>query len=134
MVAIMIGKLLNLQADHYKLDHVEIKPDALTLILESRSKRCRCPTCHKYSNHIHSTYQRSIQDLPCFALKTQILLIVQKYYCRNLHCPQKIFTERSNEAIAPYKRMTNRLSELLSSMIIQLSGRCAARLCRLLHI
>jgi hypothetical protein len=38
----MIGKLLNLQAGYYKLDHVKIKPDALTLILESR-----CPTCHK---------------------------------------------------------------------------------------
>ena len=50
----MIGKLLNLQAGHFKVVHVEAGQDALILILESRSKRCRCPFCHKYSNHIHS--------------------------------------------------------------------------------
>src|SRR5439155_24851457 len=36
--------------------------------------------------------------------------------------------------IAPYKRMTNRLSELLCSFTLQLSNRCAERLCALLHI
>jgi transposase len=130
----MIGKLLNLQAGHYKLDLFEIKSEALTLILKSCLKRCRCPSCHKYSNHIHSTYKRTVQDLPCFAHKTHLQLFAHKFYCRNPHCPEKIFTERFGDAIAPYKRMTNRLSELLSSLILQLSGRRAERLCRLLHI
>lgn len=130
----MICKLLNLQAGHFKLNHVEIKPDALTLILESRSKRCRCPLCNKYSYQVHSKYQRHLKHLPCFAYKTVIQLIARKYYCRNPLFPQKVFTERFGESIAPNKRMTNQLSELLSSLILQLSGRCAERICHLLHI
>jgi transposase len=83
---------------------------------------------------IHSKYQRSLKDIPCFAHKTLLQLTLHKFYCRNSQCPQKIFTERFNEAIAPYKRMTNRLSELISSLVLQLSGRCAECFCRLLHI
>jgi transposase len=134
MVVMILCQLLNLQASHFTLHHIVSEQEALTLMLESRSKRCRCPTCHKFSHRIHSTYQRTLKDLPCFANKTLLQLIVHKFYCRNPHCPQKVFTERFNEAIAPYKRMTKRLSELLSSLILQLSGCCAERLCHLLHI
>jgi transposase len=93
--------------------------------LESRSKQCRCPVCHRFSYHVHSKYQRHLKDLPCFTHRTLIHLSVHKFYCRNLHCPQKVFTERFAVGISRYKRMTEMLSELLTSLKLQVSG-CGA--------
>jgi transposase len=127
-------QLLNLQASHFALHHIEFKQDVLAVSLKSRSKRCRCPVCYQFSHHVHSKYQRCIRDLPCFAHKTLIHLTTHKFYCRNHLCPQKVFTERFAAGIGHYKRMTDRLSELLSSLTLQLSGRSAERICRLLRI
>jgi transposase len=126
--------LLNLQACHFTLHHIVRDQEELILKLESRAKRCRCPTCHKYSHSIHSTYRRSMQDLSCFAHKTHLQLSMHKFYCRNPLCPQKIFTERFTVGITPYKRMTDRLAQLLSTLCMQSSFRSAERICWLLHI
>jgi len=110
MVAMILCQLLNLQASRFTFRHIDFEREVLTFKLESRLKQCRC------------------------ANTTLIHLTAHKFYCRNPLCPQKVFTERFNEGIAPYKRMTKRLSELLCSLTLQLSGRNAERLCGLLHI
>lgn len=130
----MMCQLLNLPTNRFVLRHTAVEQGVLTLVLESRSKRCRCPLCHKFSYHIHSKYQRYISDLPCFGKKTLIHLTARKFYCRNAHCPQKVFTERFTTGITPHQRRTQRLTELLLSVVQQLSGRGAERLCELLHI
>ncbi|HET7898531.1 MAG TPA: ISL3 family transposase, partial [Flavisolibacter sp.] len=127
-------RLLNLQGGYFILRHTNVEQGILTLVVESRSKRCRCPLCHRLSHNIHSRYQRHLKDLPCLAKKTIIHLTSHKFYCRNPHCPQKVFTERFAAGIGCSKRMTNRLSELLLSLTLQVSGRSAERICRLLHI
>ncbi len=129
-----LRQLWNLPTSRFILHHTDVDQDALTLVVESRSKRCHCPACHQYSRSIHSSYQRCIKDLPCFALKTRIRLTTYKFYCRNPHCPQKIFNERFAAGFGYYKRMTDRLSDLLSSLVLQLTGRSAERICYLLHI
>jgi transposase len=126
--------LLNLQTSHFILHHIVREQEELTFMLESSAKRCRCPTCHKYSHSIHSTYRRSIQGLSCFAHRTHLRLLMHKFYCRNPMCPQKIFTERYIASITPYKRMTDRLSQFLSTFCMQSSLRGAERICWLLHI
>ena len=127
-------QFLNLQAGHFIIRHTDVEKGVLTFVVESRSKRCRCPLCHQLSHHIHSQYQRHLKDLPCLAYPTVIHLSVHKFYCCNPHCPQKVFTERFAAGIGHYKRMTARLAELLISLTLQVSGRGAERLCRLLHI
>ncbi len=89
----ILYQLLYLQAGHFILRHTDVEQGVLTLVVESRSKRCRCPLCHQLSHHVHSKYQRHLKDLPCFALKTRIRLTAHKFYCRNPHCPQKVFAE-----------------------------------------
>jgi transposase len=127
-------QLLDLQAGPFALHHIYVEQGIHTFVVESRSKRCRCPLCHRLSYYVHSKYQRHLKDLPCFANQTKIHLTVHKFYCCNPICPQKVFTERFAAGIGCYKRMTDRLSALLTSLTLQLSGRCAERLCRLLHI
>ena len=130
----MMCELLGLQAGHIILRHTVVEQGVLTLTVESRSKRCRCPLCHKFSYHIHSQYQRYIRALPCFAKTTLIHLTAHKFYCRNLYCPQKVFTERFTTGITPHQRRTQRLTERLLSLVCQLSGRSAERICQLLGI
>lgn len=129
-----LSQLLNLQAGRFRLRHAEREQDVPTVLLESRSKRCRCPACHLYSHRIHSTYHRYLKDLPCFALKTQIHLVAHKFYCRNPLCLRKIFTERFPAGIEPRQRRTQRLTERLLSLVRQLSSRRAEGLCSRLHI
>jgi transposase len=129
-----LRQLLNLLTSRFILRHIDLGQEVLTVLLESRCKRCLCPVCHRFSDHIHSRYQRHLKDLPCFAYKTLIHLTVHKFYYRNPLCPQKVFTERFAAGIDRYQRMTDRLTALLSSLTLQLSGRGAERLCALLHI
>lgn len=130
----IICQLLNLPAGHFILRHVAVEQGVVAFVMESRSKRCRCPLCHQFSHHVHSKYQRHLKDLPCFVNRTQIHLTVCKFYCRNPHCSQKVFTERFTTGITPHQRRTQRLTELLLSVFRQLSGRGAERICHLLHI
>lgn len=134
MLAMIMCQLLDLQASHFILRRSDVEQGVLTLVMESRLKRCRCPLCHHLSHHVHSKYQRHLKDGPCFANRTLIHLTVHKFYCRNRHCSQKIFTERFAVGIGHHKRMTDRLSELLTSLTLQLSGRGAERICHLLRI
>ena len=127
-------QLLDLQAGHFILRHTNVEQGVFILVVESRSKRCRCPLCHQLSHHVHSKYQRHLKDLPCLVNKTLIHLTVHKFYCRNPYCSQKVFTERFPTNIGHYKRMTDRLSALLTSLTLQLSGCSAERLCGLLRV
>ena len=51
-----------------------------------------------------------------------------------MYCPQKVFTERFTTGITPHQRRTQRLTERLLSLVCQLSGRSAERICQLLGI
>ncbi|NBI73340.1 transposase family protein, partial [Clostridiaceae bacterium] len=54
-------KLLN---QDYELIQYRIKDKELVFHIQSGKKELTCPFCGSKTMHVHSTYQREIQDLP----------------------------------------------------------------------
>jgi len=107
-----------------------VHPTALTLTIDlacSDPTAC-CPLCHQPSERVHSTYQRTVADVPCGGRRVLLLLTVRKYICHTGDCPRSIFTERLPELVQSYARMTNRLREWIEAIGRAASGEVGARL------
>src|SRR5260221_6940994 len=107
-----------------------VHPTALTLTIDlacSDPTAC-CPLCHQPSERVHSTYQRTVADVPCSGRRVLLLLTVRKYICYTDDCPRSIFTERLPELVQSYARMTNRLREWIEAIGRAASGEVGARL------
>ena len=42
-----------------------------------------CPLCLEPSSSIHSSYRRTLADVPCGGRQVQLLLTVRKFFCYN---------------------------------------------------
>ena len=84
--------------------------------------------CHTICTKIHNRYVRMIGDLPVSGKITKLKLQVRKFFCVNLDCSRKIFTERITEQLNLYSRRFERLNDLITSMGIELGGNVAQRI------
>ncbi len=75
-----------------------------------------CPLCQQSSVRIHSSYGRTVADVPCGGRRLTLALRVRKFVCRTPECPRKIFTERLPDLVQSYARMTNRLRDALVAL------------------
>jgi transposase len=87
-----------------------------------------CPLCDTPAQHIHSRYERTLADLPWAQYHVRLQLRVRKWFCRNRHCPRRIFTERLPTVAAPWARCTLRLAQRLLALGVALGGRAGVRL------
>jgi transposase/predicted transcriptional regulator len=117
-----------------KILSYDIKGENLTIHACGTKKKAHCPSCHKSSGQIRSGYTRKLMDLPSGNYRSSILLEVRKFKCSNENCPQKIFSEQFPDYAKPYSRKTNRATELLSSILIEISSRKGSHISGLLHM
>ncbi|WP_289757590.1 transposase family protein, partial [Faecalibaculum rodentium] len=79
-------KLLN---QDYELVRYRIKDTVVVFHIRSRKEELACPFCGSKSMHVHSTYQREIQDLPIQDKQVVLLVDTRKFFCYNPDCPHK---------------------------------------------
>src|SRR5215467_3047373 len=96
-------------------------------VLSERTSAC-CPLCSQESASVHSRYQRWVSDLPCGGQTVRLRLTVHKFFCQNISCQRKIFTERLPTFVEPWAQMTRRLTEALQAIGLASSGSLGARL------
>jgi transposase len=100
----------------------------ITLSVRSTQARVPCPLCAIPARRIHSRYERTLADLPWAAYRVRLQLHVRKWFCRNRHCPRRIFTERLPTVAAPWARRTLRLAQRLIALGVALGGTAGVRL------
>ena len=113
----------------YSLDRTQRQ---MVVTVTSTQRRAMCPVCQSPTSRIHSHYQRTLKDLPLVQFGLVILLEVCKFFCLNEDCYRCIFTERLPSVVAPWARRTQRYSQHLQAMSLELGGSAAARLSHLL--
>lgn len=96
--------------------------------LQSLAGARTCPSCTVASNHIHSRYSRSVQDVPCFKQAVRLKLQVRRFRCLNQSCSRQTFAERFDALAKPYARHTRRLEEVLERIGLMVGGEPGARL------
>ena len=110
------------------LEDVTIGPDRIVATVVATSPRGTCPVCGVWSEAVHSLYQRTIADLPWGRQTVRLHLRVRKFFCRQLTCARRVFTERLPAVVAPYARRTTRLTEVVRLLAFALGGEPGARI------
>src|SRR5437870_3355876 len=100
----------------------------ITLAVRSTQAMALCPLCAMPAQRIHSSYERTLADLPWAEYRVRLQLRVRKWFCRNRHCRRRIFTERLPTVAAPWARRTLRLAQRLVALGIALGGTAGVRL------
>src|SRR6266852_2447214 len=93
------------------LEITEVRETAEEVLVHVTSYRpsSPCPRCSMPSSAIHSSYRRHPKDLPCAGRPIRLVFTVRKFFCRNLDCSRKVFTERLADFIETSSRLTKRL-------------------------
>ena len=106
------------------IESVEAEAGALVILAHSASRSADCPLCGSPSAKIHSTYQRSLTDLPSHGRAVRIKLSTRRFRCVLATCGRRIFTERlTATAGRPFARRTTRLESIVHHLGLALGGR-----------
>lgn len=93
-----------------------------------------CPLCCRPATRVHSQYARRVADLPCAGQPVHLILRVRKFFCDTSDCPRRIFAERLTPFLAPWARMTSRLSQAIQAIGLATCGKLGSRLAARLGI
>lgn len=110
------------------LTSLHLTATSLIVSVSCRHLTAACPVCQQSSERVHSSYQRTVADVPCGGRRVTLLLRVRKFVCPTPTCPPQIFTERLADLVNPYARMTTRLHELLQAFGLVAGGEQGSRL------
>lgn len=126
-----INRLINLPK--FCINDIEHKHGKINIFASIKSKRAKCPICGHFSSSVHDHYHRKITDLPVFQNTTTLFLKTRKFKCKNYSCHRKVFSEQTSH-IKRYSRRTIRVSQLLDSLSIELTGKHGSQLSKLLYL
>lgn len=76
------------------IESIEKTETELVVSVVSTHPTSCCPLCSRPSSAVHSSYHRSVRDVPCGGQNVRLSLTARKFFCGNDDCPRKIFTER----------------------------------------
>lgn len=106
------------------VERIEVETSGLVILARPAAKTADCPICGSPSARIHSTYQRSLADLPSHGRAVRIKLVARRFRCALATCSQRIFTERLAATGAhPFARRTARLEGIVHHLGLALGGR-----------
>jgi len=111
-----------------RLDDLVPTPTMTVVLLVATSPTASCPRCGAASDRIHSRYRRTVADLALRQRPVTLRLVVRKFRCTQLNCPQAIFCERLPQLLAPRARATARLIDAQEAIGKSLGGEAGARL------
>jgi transposase len=111
----------------FVLTDSRLADDMLVIALTSTRTDISCPLCEQPTQRMHSTYQRTIADLPWGGRRVVLQVTVRKFFCANVSCVRKIFVERLGALAQRYARKTERLLTTLTQLAFGLGGRAGTR-------
>ncbi len=120
--------------DYIRVTGTIVSDDCVSISIKSQTHTCACPLCGQISHRYHSTYVRSIQDLPILGKQTRLKITAYRYYCENDKCEQKVFAEELGGFAGSYRRMTERLEALVSAVALNTSCEGASMICKQMGI
>ena len=123
--SLLLPETTSLRLDAWCLDTAA---SLLTVSVTSTQTMVPCPVCAVPAARIHSRYTRTLADLPWAAYRVRLRVRGRKWFCANLACGRRIFTERLSTVAAPWARRTRRLVQRLVALGLALGGRAGVLL------
>src|SRR6266487_6783420 len=123
----MEAKLLLSLPEGFEVTSIKGTDGILTIGAVSTQKSACCPLCAPLATRVHSSYTRTLADLPCAGQQVRLLLQVRKFFCQVPTCVRKIFVERIAPFIEPWARVTARLHQMVQMIGFATGGMLGAR-------
>src|SRR6266568_8457300 len=130
----MEAKLLLSLPEGFEVTSIEGTDGILTMSAVSTQQSVCCPLCSSAARRVHSSYTRTLADLPCAGQQVRLLLQVRKFFCQVATCARKIFVERIAPFIEPWARVTTRLHQMVQVIGLATGGMLGARVTERLGI
>jgi transposase len=111
-----------------RLEQVALDGEIVRLHLAASTRRARCPLCTRRSMRVHSSYHRTVADLPLAGRHLILRLRVRRFRCAARRCPRALFAERFPNLVAAYGRRTLGQRAALEVIAFALGGSAGARL------
>jgi transposase len=111
-----------------RVDRIEMEQDTVNISITSTNGRNVCPHCQTISERIHSIYHRHPADLPLADYTVRLGMAVHRFFCDNIDCDARTFTERIPAFIQHYARRTNRLTSKQQKVAFEVGGEAGKRL------
>ena len=109
-------------ADHHllpeglRIETLSIETGRVSIRASCGMEGARCPLCGRVSSRIHSSYSRTVSDLPWHGISVELAVRARRFFCERL--PE----------VAARARKTRRLEGALLAIVLELGGRAGARL------
>jgi transposase len=120
-------ELIKLLDKSLKYEGHEIREDEIHIRVKSKRKVLKCPYCGKKSKKAHSTYRRTIQDMPICGKKVYIEIVNRKMFCVNAKCAKKTFSERY-EFVGAKRKKSKRLEAEIVNIALNSSSTESAKM------
>jgi transposase len=113
--------------DHLHFETLILEDGHITLVAAMSAPKAVCPDCHALSHRIHSSYPRTLADLPWSMMPVELVLRVRRFFCDACVCGRATFTERLPTVAPLYARTTTRLGHCQASTGLALGGAAGSR-------
>ena len=110
------------------LEQVQLCGEIVHLFVRPTARGASCPRCASWSDAFHSSYQRTIADLPIADRQVVVHVQVRRFRCRERSCSRRTFVEQVPLLVGRYARRTRRLQVDLEGIGLVLGGRPGSRL------
>lgn len=102
--------------------------------MKSITQKCSCPKCGTETSSLHATHKRKVQDLPILGKRVMLHINLYEFNCVNENCEVTSFTETFENFLNNYSYMTERLSELMTTIALETSCESCARILQSMNI
>ena len=103
--------------------------DHIVAGLQSTHHAAKCPYCGRRSSHLHSKYERTVDDIPVHGLRVILKVKVSRYRCLNPKCSHSTFVEQCAGVTEKYQRRTPEQRRQLEDILGLVASTVGARQC-----
>jgi len=113
--------------EHLHFTNLMLHEQRIILVATMTAPKAACPDCHHLAVRIHSSYPRTLADLPWATAPIQLRLTVRRFFCTTCTCSRQTFSERLPTVAPFYARTTTRLATRQAETGLALGGAAGAR-------
>ena len=124
----MLADILLPDSSQLRFASYQLEDGTLYMNIHASQSQACCPSCGSASTRVHSTYTRTLADLPCLGWQVRLCWTVRRFFCDNPECPRKTFAEQLPDVAARYARRTQRLAECQRRIAFETGGELGRRI------
>ena len=102
--------------------------ESITVEASSTIRAAPCPVCHRWSNRLHGSYVRHLQERPILEQRLVLAVQMNRFKCPSADCPRRTFAESIGSLAGRHQRRTRSQARALHALGHALGGEPAARL------